>query len=534
MPRRDATDDHAAGISPVPRLTLANVSKRFPGVQANDRVSLSVAPGEIHAVLGENGAGKSTLMKIIYGAVRPDEGTVAWNGAPVAIHNPRQARALGIAMVFQHFALFETLTVAENVWLGLDRPLSRGAVARAVADVSRAYGLELDPGRMLSSLSVGERQRVEILRALLAKPQLLILDEPTAVLTPQMAERLFVTLRRLAAGGCSILYISHKLDEVRALCTSCTVLRAGRAVATVDPRHETNHSLSELMLGAAPPAPTPRVARLGDEVLVLRHLSLAPADERGMSLHSVELSLRAGEIIGVAGVSGNGQAELLAALSGEDRRAPAGSVNLCGRDVSGASPRARRALGLHFVPEERIGRGSVPELPLAANTLLTRREPVGKGGWLRRGRMRKLAADLIARFGVSARGPDTPAGSLSGGNLQKFIVGREVDATPRLLIVAQPTWGLDVGAAAQIRREIAALCDAGAAALIVSEDLEELFELCSELVVIARGKLSPRIAVADATPALIGQWMSGLFAEGGAPRPALPSPLPPAGAEAHA
>jgi simple sugar transport system ATP-binding protein len=500
-----------AGTSPAPRLRLTNVSKRFPGVQANDRISLTVAPGAIHAVLGENGAGKSTLMKIIYGAVRPDAGEIAWNGTPVDIHNPRQARALGIAMVFQHFALFETLTVAENVWLGLDRRLSRIQVAREVERVSALYGLDLDSGRLVSSLSVGERQRVEILRALLGAPQLLILDEPTAVLTPQMADRLFVTLRQLAAGGCSILYISHKLDEVRALCESCTVLRGGRAVGSVDPRLQTNRGLSELMLGAAPPAPPVTTAALGEVALEVTGLSLPPAEETGVALSGITLSLRAGEIVGIAGVSGNGQAELLAALSGEDRRPPPDSVRLFGRDVSNASPRRRRGLGLHFVPEERLGRGSVPSLPLAANTLLTRREPIGAGGWLRRGRARQLAARLIERFGVNARGPEAPAGSLSGGNLQKFIVGREVDAAPRVLIVAQPTWGLDVGAAAQIRREIVALCEAGGAALIVSEDLDELFELCSDLVVIARGRLSPRVAVRDATPALIGQWMSGLF-----------------------
>jgi general nucleoside transport system ATP-binding protein len=250
-----------------------------------------------------------------------------------------------------------------------------------------------------------------------------------------------------------------------------------------------------------------------------------------MSLAGVQLSLRAGEILGVAGVSGNGQAELLAALSGEGRRASAGSIRLFGRDVSAASPRGRRALGLHFVPEERIGRGSVPGLSLAANTLLTRRDPVGAGGWLHRGRARRLAARLIDRFGVSARGPDAAAASLSGGNLQKFIVGREIDAAPKVLIVAQPTWGLDVGAAAQIRREIAVLCQAGGAALIVSEDLDELLELCSDLVVMARGRLSPRIPAHEATPALIGQWMSGLFWA----RAAEPAPVAPLGeVEAHA
>jgi ABC-type uncharacterized transport system ATPase subunit len=535
MDRAGAVDeDREAGKSPTPRLTLTNVSKRYPTVQANDRVSLTVMPGEIHAVLGENGAGKSTLMKIIYGAVRPDEGTVAWNGAPAEIHNPRQARALGIAMVFQHFALFETLTVAENVWLGLERKpgqdLSRGAVAREVERVAGVYGLDLAADRLVSGLSVGERQRVEILRALLTNPRLLILDEPTAVLTPQAAERLFVTLRQLAEGGCSILYISHKLDEVRALCSSCTVLRGGRVTGAVDPRRETNRSLSELMLGAAPPAPPVRAARLGEVGLEVRDLSLAPADHFGVPLSRIDLSLRGGEILGVAGVSGNGQAELLAALSGEDRRAPAGSVRLFGRDVAGAAPRARRALGLHYVPEERIGRGSVAALSLASNTLLTRSEPVGPGGWLRRGLARRLAARLIERYGVRAGGPDAVAGSLSGGNLQKFIVGREVDAGPKVLVVAQPTWGLDVGAAAQIRRDLAALGDAGAAVLVISEDLEELFELCSELVVIARGRLSPRVAVRDANPALIGQWMSGLFPE----KPALDAAPAVAAVEAHA
>jgi ABC-type uncharacterized transport system ATPase subunit len=517
-----ADEDREAGTSPTPRLTLTNVSKRYPGVQANDRVSLAVLPGEIHAVLGENGAGKSTLMKIIYGAVQPDEGTVAWDGAPVEIHNPRQARALGIAMVFQHFAVFETLTVAENVWLGLDekpseRKMSRAAIGREVERVAGVYGLELTADRHVSSLSVGERQRVEILRALLTKPRLLILDEPTAVLTPQAAERLFVTLRQLSDGGCSILYISHKLDEVRALCSRCTVLRGGRVTGTVDPRKETNRSLSEMMLGAAPPAPPVRAARVGEVGLEVRDLSLPPVDHFGVALARIDLSLRGGEILGVAGVSGNGQAELLAALSGEDRRAPVGSVRLFGRDVAGAAPRARRALGLHYIPEERIGRGSVATLSLAANTLLTRREPVGPGGWLRRGLARRLAARLIERFGVRAGGPNAMAGSLSGGNLQKFIVGREVDAAPKVLIVGQPTWGLDVGAAAQIRREIAALGDAGTAVLVISEDLEELFELCSDLVVIARGRLSPRVAVRDATAALIGEWMSGLFPEKAAP-----------------
>jgi ABC-type uncharacterized transport system ATPase subunit len=511
---RDAVAERA-GQTAAPRLELTNVSKRYPGVQANDRVNLEVMPGEVHAVLGENGAGKSTLMKIIYGAVRPDEGEISWDGAPVTISNPRQARAMGIAMVFQHFALFEALTVAENVWLGLSASLSRAALDVELARVSADYGLDVDPGRPVSGLSVGERQRVELLRALLTHPKLLILDEPTSVLTPQAAERLFVTLRKLAASGCALLYISHKLDEVRSLCTRCTVLRAGRVTGVVDPRAESNRTLSELMLGAAPPAPPPRHAHTGDVALELRALSLPRAEGFGVGLRDIALTLKEGEIVGVAGISGNGQAELLAALSGEDPRAPAGTVRLFGVDVAKASPRARRRQGLCTVPEERIGRGSVPGLSLAANTLLTRREPVGRGGWLRPGLARRLARKLIERFAVRAPGPDTAAGSLSGGNLQKFIVGREVDAGPRVLVVAQPTWGLDVGAAAQIRRELVALADAGVAVLVVSEDLEELFEICDDLVVIAGGRLSPRVAARQATIELVGRWMAGQFGDDG-------------------
>jgi len=525
----------------VPRLELVGVTKRYPGVVANDDVNLRVMPGVIHAILGENGAGKSTLMKIIYGAVRPDVGDLVWNGRQVAVESPREARALGISMVFQHFALFDSLTVAENVWLGLDRRVSRRDLLARIAELARAHDLgvaapeaartaadlaadlapDLAPDlaqRRVSELSVGERQRVEILRALFTDPQLLILDEPTAVLTPQAVETLFVTLRRLAAGGCSILYISHKLDEVRALCTQCTVLRGGRVTGELDPRTATNAQLSQLMLGAQPPAraEAPSAAQSltdGPPALEVRNLSLPRRNRFGVALEHISLSLRAGEILGVAGISGSGQGEILDAISGEDARVQAGVISMAGADVSRASTGARRALGLRTVPEERIGRGAVPTLSLAANTLLTRRDAVASSGLLRWPTARALAARLIERFRVRARGPESAAGSLSGGNLQKFIVGREVDAGPRVLLVAQPTWGLDVGAAAEIRNHLSALASGGVAVLVVSEDLAELFELCSELVVLARGRLSPRVAVRDATVAQIGQWMSGLFPE---------------------
>ncbi|MEO7937986.1 MAG: ABC transporter ATP-binding protein [Burkholderiaceae bacterium] len=494
------------------RLQLTGITKRYPSVVANDGVSLSVMPGEIHAVLGENGAGKSTLMKIIYGAVKQDAGTVAFNGQVVHIRNPQEARAMGISMVFQHFSLFDTITVAENVWLGLSRSQSLAQVTRSIVAKAQEYGLDIDPARPVHTLSVGEMQRVEIIRALLTNPKLLILDEPTSVLTPQAVDKLFIVLRKLAADGCSILYISHKLHEIRALCTACTVLRAGKVTGVCNPAQESNASLSRLMIGAEPPALTHRAQAPGAAVLQVRALRLAREDQFGVDLDGVSLQVCAGEVVGIAGVSGNGQRELLYALSGEDTRAPAGSIRMDATDIAGMHPGARRKRGLHFVPEERLGRGAVPTLGLAHNLLLTRNDALsGPIRWIDVRQLRAQASDIIRRFNVKAGGPDSAARSLSGGNLQKFIVGREIDAKPRLLIVSQPTWGVDVGAAAQIRGEILALRDQGCAVLVVSEELDELFELCDRLHVMAKGRLSPSVPIGQATVEQIGEWMSGLW-----------------------
>ena len=501
------------------RLELINISKQYPAVKANDRVNLRVKPGEIHAVLGENGAGKSTLMKTIYGAVRPDEGEMRWNGEPVAIRNPHEARRLGIAMVFQHFSLFDTLTAAENVWLGLEKTLSLNEVARRITDVAMTYGLDVDPLRPVHTLSVGERQRVEIVRALMTNPKLLILDEPTSVLTPQAVDKLFVTLRQLASEGCSILYISHKLDEIRALCHHCTVLRGGRVTGEVDPTQETNASLSRLMIGAEPPPLRHAQAQPGEAVLSVRGLTLRKLDQFGMNLRGIGFEVRAGEIVGIAGVSGNGQQELMAALSGEDPRAAPDAIRLFGQPIARQSPRRRRKQGLHFLPEERLGRGAVPGLSLAQNTLLTRTEAVGAAGWIKTTGVAALARHLIERFNVKAGGPGAAAKSLSGGNLQKFLVGREIDAAPKMLLVSQPTWGVDVGAAAQIRGELLKLRDSGCAVLVVSEELDELFEICDSLLVMAQGRVSPRVAAAEATVEMIGEWMSGLWPDAGPSSP---------------
>ncbi|MEP6825870.1 MAG: ATP-binding cassette domain-containing protein, partial [Ramlibacter sp.] len=359
------------------RLQLAHITKRYPAVVANSDVSLTVQPGETHAVLGENGAGKSTLMKIIYGSVKPDEGSVLWNGQPVHIRNPQEARALGIAMVFQHFSLFDTLTVAENVWLGLDKGLSLAQVSASITAKATEYGLDIDPSRPVHTLSVGEMQRVEIIRALLTNPRLLILDEPTSVLTPQAVEKLFVVLKKLASEGCSILYISHKLHEIRELCNACTVLRGGKVTGVCNPQQESNASLSRMMIGAEPPALEHHARAAGEMVLAVQGLNLARESPFGVDLEEVNLQVRAGEVVGIAGVSGNGQKELLYALSGEDTRAGPASIQVFGQAAGRLGPAQRRALGVHFVPEERLGRGAVPTLGLAHNLMLTRSNASG-------------------------------------------------------------------------------------------------------------------------------------------------------------
>ena len=495
------------------RLQLSGITRRYPGVLANDNVSLEVAPGEIHGLIGENGAGKSTLMKIVYGAVRPDSGEMRWDGAPFHVASPAQARKLGVGMVFQHFSLFDTLTVVENVALALPGSVDRAQLARDIEEMGGRYGLPVNAGQHVYSLSVGERQRVEIIRCLLQQPRLLILDEPTSVLTPQAVEKLFGTLRQLAGEGVSILYISHKLDEVRSLCSRATVLRGGRVTGVCDPREESLASLSRLMIGAEPARATGIARQAGNAMLTITNLSVAPMERSGCALHDISLTVSAGEIVGIAGVSGNGQGELLALISGEDRRAPPAAIRIGETAAGKLSVIARRALGFAFVPEERLGRGAVPSLGLHLNTLLTHDTGLVRHGLISTGAVTTLASTIIERFGVKTAGPTAVAKSLSGGNLQKFIVGREVVKNPQVFVVSQPTWGVDVGAAAQIRQEIVALRDAGSAVLVVSEELDELFEICDTLYVMAGGRLSGKIAVRDATVAEIGELMGGARAE---------------------
>lgn len=487
-----------------PRLELRAVTKRYADVVANDSVSLCVHPGEIHAVLGENGAGKSTLMKIIYGAVQADAGEILWQGEKVELPNPAVARRLGIGMVYQHFSLFESVSVVENIALAIPGPFDLVALAARVAEVGERYGLPVEPQRLLHHLSVGERQRVEILRCLLQEPKLLILDEPTSVLTPQAARRLFDVLRTLAAGGCSIVYISHKLEEVREFCDNATLLRAGRVAGTARPREVSAASLARMMVGAdisvvhRDPATTEQVPRL---------------EVRGLStgaLQDVSLAVHGGEIVGIAGVSGNGQNELLAALGGETLCGRPDAVMLCGEAVGSLGVGERRARGLAYVPEERLGRGAIPGMSLADNGLLTaHRAGMVRGGLVDRSKVVQFARGVIDRFGVVCRGPVSAAGSLSGGNLQKFIMGREMSLAPPVLIVSQPTWGVDVAAAAFLRQSLLDLSRGGAAVLVISEDLEELLEICDRIAVLYHGRLSTPMMREAASIERIGLLMTG-------------------------
>jgi simple sugar transport system ATP-binding protein len=499
-------------MSTVPRLELRNISKYYPSVVANQDVNLTVMPGEIHAILGENGAGKSTLMKAVYGVIKPDEGAIYWNGEQVTINSPAQARKLGIGMVFQHFSLFDTLTVVENISLAMDGTESMSALAARIEEVSEHYGLPLNPDRLVHDLSVGERQRVEIVRCLLQEPKLLIMDEPTSVLTPQAVRKLFETLRRLADEGCSILYISHKLDEIRELCHSATVLRMGQVTGNADPRQETAGSLAEMMIGKAlPVCDHPPASQLGAELLVVNHLSRPADDQFGTTLKDISLQVRGGEIFGIAGVSGNGQQELLYALSGEKLSANPADIQINRQDAGQLNPAQRRALGMRFIPEERLGRGAVPAMSLAMNGLLTGHDSgLSTRSFISYRKMRDFSQRCIEQFNVKCGGVDAEAKSLSGGNVQKYIVGRELMLKPKVLVVAQPTWGVDVGAAAFIRQTLIDLRDKGVAILVVSEELDELFEICDRIAVIHEGRLSAAKPGRETNPEEIGLLMGGM------------------------
>jgi simple sugar transport system ATP-binding protein len=491
-------------------LQLNGLTKAYPGVVANDDVSFNIQPGEIHALLGENGAGKSTLVKMVYGLVKPDQGTMLLEGTAFAPAEPRAARASGVAMVFQHFSLFDALNVAENIVLGMENPPAMGQLAARIREVSETYGLPLDPDRTVGDLSAGERQRVEIIRCLLQDPKLLIMDEPTSVLTPQEVDILFTTLRKLSAEGTAILYISHKLEEIRSLCDAATVLRLGKVVGKCDPKVETARGMAEMMVGGTLHTPE-RVGReMGNVRLELRGLNAASPNAFGTSLKTVDLSVQAGEIVGIGGVAGNGQDELLGVLSGEIPTAQ-DMVQMDGAPVGHLMPNARRTLGLLTAPEERLGHAAAPEMSLTENAVLTGsvRESLTNKGFVKWGDARDFAKRVIAEFDVRTPGTETPAAALSGGNLQKFVIGREVMQRPEVLVVNQPTWGVDASAAAAIRQALLDLADGGAAVIVISQDLDELMEISDRFAALNEGRLSKTRPAQGLTVEEIGLMLGG-------------------------
>ncbi len=497
-------------------LEVRGLTKVFGSLKACDSIDLNIVEGEIHALLGENGAGKSTLVKMLFGSLEPAAGEIIWRGKPVTIASPAAARQLGIGMVFQHFSLFEALTAAENIALSLDRAVPIASIAEKARALSVAYGLPLDPNAHVGDLSVGERQRIEIIRCLLQEPSLIILDEPTSVLTPQEADRLFETLERLRSEGKSILYISHRLDEVKRICDRATVLRHGKVVGHCDPRAETAASLARMMVGADVHAVERTTVAAADGKVLLRvaNLDRAPANPFAVPLRDISLSVAAGQVIGIAGVAGNGQGELFEAISGEVRQANAGTVVIDGTPAGRLDISGRRRLGASFVPEERLGHGAAPAMRLSENLLLSRFATdrsafVGGLGVLRTGAIAARAKAIVDLMDVRKSAVDPEAAALSGGNLQKFLIGRELDRNPKLIVVNQPTWGVDAGAAARIRQALIDLARAGSAVLVISQDLDELFEICDAIAVMHDGRLSQPIPRADATYEKIGLLMGG-------------------------
>ncbi|MEM8787229.1 MAG: ABC transporter ATP-binding protein [Pseudomonadota bacterium] len=495
-------------------LSIQGLTKTYPGVLVNQDIHLEVEPGEIHAILGENGAGKSTLVKTIYGLVMPDAGRMLVNGVEYQPRGPKDARAAGIGMVFQHFSLFEALSVAENIALGMAKPPGRVELARRIRDVANAYGLPLDPDRLVGDLSVGERQRVEIVRCLLQNPRILIMDEPTSVLTPQEVAALFTTLRKLRDEGVAILYISHKLEEIRALCNRATILRSGRVVDACRPAEKTARQLAEMMIGIELLRPLPRLFTPGDTLLRVLHLTVPSDDAFGTTLRKIELELRAGEVLGIAGVAGNGQEELARVLSGETR-VNAAKVMLDGQRIGHMGPSRRRRLGLLSAPEERLGHAAAPDMNLAENAFLTgrKRQRLDYRGFIKSASTANFARAVVRKFDVRTPGIATPARALSGGNLQKFVIGREILQRPRVLVVNQPTWGVDAHAAATIRAALRDLAAAGTGVLVISQDLDELMEIADTFAVLEGGRLSKVHRTRSLTIDEIGLMMGGAARE---------------------
>ncbi len=512
---------------------LKGITKRFPGVVANRDVNIDVRRGEVHAVVGENGAGKSTLMKILYGMLRPDEGSISINGRPVNFATPSDAIAAGVGMVHQHFMLADNLTVLENVVLGSE-PSKAGfldfAAARSrIKEISDAYGLDVQPDRLVEDLGVGDRQRVEILKVLYRGAKIIILDEPTAVLVPQEVDELFENLRELKQEGLTVLFISHKLDEVLAVADRITVIRRGTTVDTVSPQGVTARQLAELMVGSELPTPETRESTVTDvDVLRVRGLGVHNAEGRAL-LEDVTFTIHRGEVLGIAGVEGNGQAELVEAVMGM-RPVSSGQIQLADSDVTTWSTRARREAGIGYIPEDRHRHGLLLESPLWENRVLGHQteKPNVKGPWVDRVGARQDTQRIVDQYDVRTPGIDVLASSLSGGNQQKLIVGREMSGSPKVLIASHPTRGVDVGAQAAIWDHIRQARHDGLAVLLISADLDELIGLSDTIKVILRGRLVADVDPAQATPEELGSAMTGAGSSDGSSATAGQSPREPA------
>ena len=492
------------------QLEVSSITKSYGDLKANDNVSLKIKDSSIHALLGENGAGKSTLVKIIYGSLMPDSGEMKWDGNSYSPKNPFEARENGIAMVFQHFSLFESLTVEENIILGLDGVGLKQNFTDEILKYSKQYGLDVNPQQVVGDLSVGARQRVEIIRCLLQNPKLLIMDEPTSVLTPQEVSDLFVTLKKLADDGCSILYISHKLEEVREICSEATILRGGQLVQSCVPQEHSQKELAEMMIGKKLTELARSKIDIGSEIFSINNLSQESDDLYGVDLKSINLNIRQGSIVGIAGVAGNGQDELMELLIGEKSSAD-GVLKFNEQDVGSLGSHERRQLSMFFIPEERLGHGAVPDMTLDENMLLSRPDSSGmtKNEVIDWSSVASFSKKVIDDFNVQTPSSKMLAKSLSGGNLQKFMVGRELIRNPELLIVSQPTWGVDAGSANNIHQSLISLADNGSAILIISQDLDEILSLCEQIHVLSEGKLSEAVDMKNNGLEKISQLMVG-------------------------
>jgi simple sugar transport system ATP-binding protein len=498
-----------------PAVTLRGIVKQFPGVVANDHIDFEALQGEIHALLGENGAGKSTLSNIMIGLYRPDEGEIRVHGQPAVFHAPRDALAAGIGMVHQHFRLAASFTVAENFALGTHEGggfrLELGAIERRVSELAQRYRMPVNPRARIWQLSVGERQRVEILKALYRGARILILDEPTSLLTPQEADNLFATLRLMSAEGRTVIFISHKLEEVMAVSDRVTILRRGRSLGTVLTAATTPRELARLMVGRDVVfSLKPEGHTVGQTVLLELREVFAESDLGTVALHAVDLQLHAGEILGIAGVAGNGQRELAEVITGMRPRL-SGSVTVAGIPLRGADPRHAIELGVAHVPEDRLGTGVAPSLTIADNLILKdyRRPPITTAGLIRYDRVRVRAADLIERFDIKAASPQTPTRLLSGGNVQKVLLARELSGSPRVLVAASPTRGLDVAATESVRSLLLQAAARGVGVLLISEDLDEILTLADRIAVLYEGRVMGVVDRAQADVEELGLMMAG-------------------------